>query len=146
MNKMTASLDALDQSILKVLQKDARLSYRQIATEVGVSAVTVLNRVKKLEKSNIIRDYTIKLDFEKYGYDVEVAIDIATAMGKLPELKKKLASFPNVHAVYQITGDFDVLVVSRFKDKDEASEFLQKLQKLESIDHLKSRIIMKTIK
>ena len=55
---------------------DARLSYRSIAEQIGVSPPTVLARVEKLEKSKIIKSYSALFDHEKLGYDLTAIIEV----------------------------------------------------------------------
>ena len=64
------ALDEIDIRILRKLISDARLSYRSIAEQIGVSPPTVLARVEKLEKNKIIKSYSALLDHEKLGYDL----------------------------------------------------------------------------
>jgi len=87
-------IDALNRHILSVLLDDSRLSYRQIAKKVGVSAATVMNRVKELEKT-IIKKYTTILDFEKLGYEFlgeykDNSYIIKTPKGEEENLMKEL--------------------------------------------------------
>ncbi|HET6517345.1 MAG TPA: AsnC family transcriptional regulator, partial [Nitrosopumilaceae archaeon] len=58
-------MDKIDEKILKNLLVDARLSARQLSLKLGMSTVTVLSRIKKLEKEKIIKGYTSLLDHEK---------------------------------------------------------------------------------
>ena len=62
------TLDSLDKKILKNLTVDARQSARQLALKLEVSTVTILSRIKKLEKEEIILGYTATIDHEKIGY------------------------------------------------------------------------------
>src|SRR3989338_9412552 len=89
--KQEISIDKTDKAILNILLENSRLSYRQIAAKAGVSVATVLNRVKALEESKVIKSYSAQLDYEKLGYDVEVIIDIRVSKGKLYEVEKKIA-------------------------------------------------------
>ena len=82
---------------------DARLSYRRIADEIGVSPPTVLARVKKIENDSVIKFYSAVLDHEKLGYDLTAIIEVISVKGKIAEVEKHIAKFPNVCAVYDIT-------------------------------------------
>jgi DNA-binding Lrp family transcriptional regulator len=64
------SIDAKDSKILKRVLVDARLSYRQMAYQIGVSAPTVLSRINKLQYHRIIKSYSAIVDHEKLGYDL----------------------------------------------------------------------------
>ncbi|GBL42496.1 HTH-type transcriptional regulator Ptr2 [Nitrosarchaeum sp.] len=70
------NLDKTDERILKNLMVDARLSARQLALKLGISTVTVLSRIKKLEKEKIIKGYTALIDHEKLGYNLTAIIEI----------------------------------------------------------------------
>ena len=63
-------MDETDEKILKNLMVDARQSARQLALKLGMSTVTVLSRIKKLEKAKIIQGYTVIIDHEKLGYSL----------------------------------------------------------------------------
>ena len=69
-------MDETDVKILGKLLSDARLSYRRIADEIGVSPPTVLARVKKLENDSVIKFYSAVLDHEKLGYDLTAIIEV----------------------------------------------------------------------
>ncbi len=139
-------IDKTDKDIMSILQEDSRLSYRQIAQRVGVSTATIMNRVKELEKNNIIKKYSVFLDYEKLGYDVEVMIEIRIAKGKLFEVEKEIAHDPNVFAVYDTTGDFDAVILARFQNRRKMDTFLKKIQKYDFVERTNTRFILNTIR
>ncbi len=75
-------MDKIDEKILKNLLVDARLSARQLSLKLGLSTVTVLSRIKKLEKEKIIKGYTSILNHEKLGYDLTAVIEIIAKKDK----------------------------------------------------------------
>ena len=93
-----------DIKILKQVLSDARLSYRKIAEEIGVSPPTVLTRMQRLENNLIIKSYSAVLDHEKLGYDLTAIIELTAVKGKITEVERHISRFPNVCAVYYITG------------------------------------------
>ena len=100
-------IDDKDIKILTHLLTDARQSARQLAHRMGVSTVTMISRIKKLEQSKIIQGYYARLDHELLGYDITAIIEIKTTQGKMLEIESKIAEQDNVIAVYDITGDAD---------------------------------------
>ena len=70
------NLDKTDEKILRNLMVDARLSARQLALKLGMSTVTVLSRIKKMEKEKIIKGYSALIDHEKLGYSLTAIIEI----------------------------------------------------------------------
>jgi len=139
-------LDSLDKHILSVLLEDSRYSFRQVAKRVKVSPATVLNRIKILEKEGIIKQYSTILDYEKLGYDVEVLIEVRIAKGKLIEVEKQIAHNPNVFAVYDVTGDFDAIILAKFPSRKKMDVFLKKLQTFDFVERTNTRLILNAIK
>ena len=139
-------LENTDKKILNIIVENSRLSLRQIAKKANVSAATVMHHIKKLEKDGVIKKYTAKLDYEKAGYDVDVMIEIRISKGKLFEVERKIASHPNVFAVYDITGAFDSLVLARFPTRRQMDNFLKKLQTYEFVERTETRLILRTMK
>ncbi|MEK6952030.1 MAG: Lrp/AsnC family transcriptional regulator [Nanoarchaeota archaeon] len=138
--------DQLDKQILNILLGNSRLSYRQIAKKIGVSAATIMNRIKLLENNNIIKNYTVSIDYEKMGYDIETIIEIRISKGKLFEVERKIATHPNVFAVYDITGDFDAIILARFENRRKMDTFLKKIQTYDFVERIFTKVILNTLK
>jgi DNA-binding Lrp family transcriptional regulator len=139
-------LDKTDKAILNVLHDNARFSYRQIARLVKVSVATVLNRVRVLEESGVIKKYSVVLDYDKLGYDVEVIIDVRVSKGKLFEVERKIAKHPNVFAVYDNTGHFDATIVARFTNRRAMDTFLKKIQSYDFVERTETKLVLNTFK
>ena len=97
-------LDETNTKILKHLLVDARQSSRQLAYKLGISTVTMISRLRKLEEKKIIQGYSARLDHEILGYDITAIIEVTTTKGKMLEIEDKIARNENVCAVYDITG------------------------------------------
>jgi DNA-binding Lrp family transcriptional regulator len=139
-------MDETDVKILKKLLSDARMSYRKVAEEIGVSPPTVLARVEKLEGDGIIRSYSTLLDHEKLGYDLTAIIEITATKGKIVDLERQIAKFPNVCAVYDITGLTDMVVVAKFKNRKELSNFVKKDISLPYVERTNTHVVLITVK
>ncbi|HLD55309.1 MAG TPA: Lrp/AsnC family transcriptional regulator [Candidatus Nanoarchaeia archaeon] len=139
-------MDQIDTKILNVLLENSNLSYRKIASFVGVSGVTVLKRMKELEKEKVIKNHTINLDYEKLGYDVSAIINMRITHGMFKEAEKKLSKEPNVFAIYDITGDFDAMMIAKFKNRKSLNTFLKKIQEYDFIKKTETSLILNTIK
>ncbi len=145
-NNCKMKIDKKDKEILNILVENSKLSYRQIAKKVKVSVATALNRVKKLEEEKLIRNYTTIIDYEKAGYDIDVIIEVRISKGKLFEVEKKIANNPNIFAVYDVTGDFDAVILARFPNRRRMDTFLKKLQTFEFVERTQTKLILNTIK
>ena len=139
-------MDDRDIKILNHLLTDARQSARQLAHRLGVSTVTMISRIKKLEESKIIRGYSVRLDHELLGYDITAIIEIKTTKGKMLEIENKIAKQDNVIAVYDITGDADTIVIAKFKDRKSVSGFVKKLLEIPNVENTVTHIVLNTIK
>ncbi len=139
-------LDNLDKKIINLLLLNSTLSYREISAHVKSSAATVMNRVKRLQREGVIKAYTLSIDYEKVGYDIEALIEVRISKGKLFRVEKEIANHKNVFAVYDLTGDFDAVILARFKNRRELDTFIKKIQTYEFIERTNTRIILNTIK
>ncbi|MHA1408278.1 MAG: Lrp/AsnC family transcriptional regulator [Candidatus Heimdallarchaeaceae archaeon] len=139
-------LDKMDEKILKMLQKDSRISARTLAKKLNMAASTVLARIKKLEDMKIIKNYTITLDFLALGFNLPVIIDVRVTKGMLFKVENEIAKSKNVLAVYDITGDFDVTVLATFKSRRDLDRFVKNLQKIKNVERTNTKLILNTIK
>jgi len=139
-------LDELDKEIINSLLIDSRQSYRKLAKKLKVSVATIMHRVNKLEKEDIIKRYTAKINYEKLGYDIEVLIDIKISKGKLFLVEKKIASNPNVFAVYDTTGADDAVILARFPNRRKMDNFLKNIQTYDFVERTHTKLILNTIK
>ncbi|MGI0037904.1 MAG: Lrp/AsnC family transcriptional regulator [Nitrososphaera sp.] len=139
-------MDQKDVKILRKVVSDARKSYRKIAEEIGVSPPTVLSRIKKLESGGIIKSYSALLDHEKLGFELTAVIEITAVKGKIVDLEKQIARFPNVCAVYDITGLTDMVVIAKFKNRKVLSDFVKKDLSLPFIERTNTHVVLITVK
>lgn len=139
------SLDKTDEKILKILMKDARVSARQIALKLGISTVTAISRLKKLENEKIISGYTSLIDHEKIGYDITAIIEII-AKKNVIDIENKLAKKDNVCCVYDITGNTDTIIVAKFKEREELSNFVKSLSSMANVENTITHVVLNTAK
>jgi len=140
------SLDKTDFRILKNLLVDARLSSRQLALKLGMSTVTILTRIKKLEQEKIVKGYTAIIDHQKLGYDLTAIIEVFTKKGKMVEIEQEIASLENVCAVYDVTGESDTVIVAKFKNRDDLSKFIKTLSSKPNVDKTVTNVVLNTVK
>lgn len=139
-------MDETDIKILHQILSDGRSSYRKIAEQIGVSPPTVLNRIQKLETNRVIKSYSAILDHEKLGYDLTAIIEVTAVKGKITEVEKHISKFANVCAVYDITGLTDMLIVAKFRNRRELSDFVKKDLALPFVERTNSHMVLVTVK
>lgn len=140
--------DETDLKILEILQDNSRASFKRIAKSVGVSEATVYNRIKKMEQEGLIEKYTVKLNLESFENAwFSAVIRVRVESGKyVPITSETLKKLPHVHAVYDVTGDYDFVIITRFSSHKELFSFIRELSALEHVTHTNSHIVMKVFK
>lgn len=140
------NLDKTDERILKNLMVDARLSARQLALKLEMSTVTVLSRIKKLEKEKIIRGYAAIIDHERLGYTLTAIIEIMAKNDKIIDIEEEVSKFENVCAVYDITGSTDTIIIAKFKERNELSKFVKSLARIPNVENTITHVVLNTAK
>jgi DNA-binding Lrp family transcriptional regulator len=140
------ALDDIDRKLLGELLKDSNRSYRELARVIGVSAATVINHVQRLESAGVIKDYSIRLDHERLGYELTVITEITVSKGKLLETEEEIAKISNACAVYDITGLTDAMVIAKFKSRSDLSEFTKKLLAMPYVERTNTHVVLTTMK
>jgi len=125
----TQKLGSIDFQILRILQEDSGTSYRKIADALGMAVGKVYNRNKKLEDEGVFKAYTVVVDQTKIGYDLTAVIFIQAEGPHLAEVEKEIAQSDYVICVYGITGDFDITVIARLKNRSMLNNFIKGILK-----------------
>ena len=139
-------IDDLDRKIVRVLNLNARKSFRDVAKEVETSVTAVINRVKKLEESGIIQGYIPLVEPEYFGLNLIAIIALRISKGKLLETQKKIAKDARVVFIYDITGEWDSLIIGYFKDRQDLNDFIKNLLSLEYVDRTVTHIVLNVVK
>ncbi|ATZ61668.2 MAG: Lrp/AsnC family transcriptional regulator [Methanosarcinales archaeon Met12] len=139
-------VDELDLKIIRELQKDARKSYRDIASKVKVAEGTVYNRVSKLREIGAITGFILNIDYSKLGYDLTALIGLVVEGGHLPEIEEAIAREPNVSAVYDVTGEYDAIIVAKFKNRSDLNDFIKNLLAMDNVRRTYTMIVLNILK
>lgn len=146
----TELLDAVDMEILRALQKNARLTTKELAAMVNLSTTPVFERVKRLEQRGYVKDYVAVLDAEKLGRGFVVFCSVKMRrIGReiAEDFARVVRSIPEVTECYNISGSYDYLLKIHAPNMKYYQEFV--LNILGNIDHLgslESTFVMDEIK
>ncbi len=135
-------IDSTDLEIIDKLKKDGRASFSDIADDLGLATSTVTGRFQKLEEQGVITGFIPKIDYEKLGFELMAMIDIKAESGDIPDTAEKLESNNRVISFFEVTGDTDMVIVSRFLDRKEMNEFIKKLQQTKGIKSTETNVIL----
>jgi DNA-binding Lrp family transcriptional regulator len=132
--------------IIRALNQNARKSYREIAREVGTSATAVIHTVRKLEAEGAIKGYVPVVEPGYFGIDLVAIIALRISKGKLLETQERISSDPRVTAVYDITGEWDSLVIGYFRGRDDLNDFIKGILSLPFIDRTVTHLVLNVVK
>lgn len=138
--------DTLDYELLRILQQDARTSYRDIAKRLKVAEGTVHNRIKALEASGVIRGWHVDVAYGKLGYVMTAVLGLRIKGGHLGEIESRLASDPNCLAVYDVTGEFDAILLVKFRTREELNAFVKRVNALPHVERTNTMLALDVIK
>lgn len=139
-------IDQLDKQILMRLSEDSSISARTIADELKKSPTTIANRIKKLKENGIIKDTGVVLNSQSLGFEWTVIIEVLVAKGKLIDTENEIAKLENALAVYDVTGQTDIIVIGKFRNREELSHFTKRLLAMEFVERTISHIALNTVK
>ena len=139
-------IDEIDKKILNLLNEDGRVSYRKIARELDISVGTVHNRVDKFTKTGIIKKFVPLLDHSKVGYKLTTVIGVKVKGGVLRNWENKTAYHKNVLGIYDVTGEFDAILIAKFKDTSELDAFIKGLLKEPDVQRTYTQTVLNIVK
>jgi len=135
-------LDDIDKKILSHLQEEGRMTTKVLADKIHLSNTPTYERVKKLERSGVIKKYSAIIDREKVGKGTTIFLMVSLmkhTKDVVESFKKQVMSFPEVMEFYYISGDYDSLLKIMIGDMKEFKTFIEeKLSKVENISQFHS--------
>ncbi len=143
-------LDAKDKKLLILLQNDSKKTTKQLANELDLSVTAVFERIKKLEKQQIIKKYVALLNNEKIEKNFIVLCHVKLVQHKkeyISQFEKEITQFPEVLECFHVSGDSDYILKICVRDIQEYREFMvSKLTNLQHIASTQSSFMIKEVK
>ena len=139
-------LDDTDRAILQALLKDSRASQRELSRIVGVAQGTITNRLKRLESSGVINGYSVVLNPESVGWTMTIMAGLCISKGKMIDVQQKIAADPRVFSVYDVTGDWDSMVLARVRDRADLDDLTKTVFTLEGVTRSFTHVVLNTVK
>ncbi|MEC8470233.1 MAG: winged helix-turn-helix transcriptional regulator, partial [Pseudomonadota bacterium] len=120
-------LGRIDLNILRILQKDGRISYTDLAKQVGLSVTPCIERVKRLERENYILNYGARVSAQKLNQSLVVFVQIRlnhTSQKNFEEFRRSVMDLENVQSCFLVSGNYDYLLKARVADMASYRELL----------------------
>ena len=147
---MSEKLDKIDLKILRILQENSKITNLDLSKKIGLSPAPTLERVKKLEQSDIIQSYHANVNPIQMGLNVKTFVLVTLAWKQEDALNRFLAKIEKIDEVtecYIITGEADLLIKVICKDIPSYEQLLFKtLSQIEEIERLKTLMTLSTAK
>jgi len=139
-------MDDVDTAILRSLIKNSRITISQMSKEIDIPDATISNRLKKLE-DDIIKRYTMILDWQKIGLEITAIIIIQTESEKHESVKEELSKLEEVSEVYSVSGEYDILIKVWVPGIEELNQLINaKIRSIDGVEDLTEMIVMERVK
>jgi len=139
-------IDDIDRTIIKLLQINPRISYSEIAKEIGFSRNAIKYRIKSLQDEGFLLGFRTVLDPRKFGKKITAVISLKTDLSQINHIKKELLEMPELLMVFQVSGTYPFTVVGLFEDHDDLQRFLDNDLSDLAINEFDVKIIIDEIK
>jgi Lrp/AsnC family transcriptional regulator, leucine-responsive regulatory protein len=144
------ALDKLDHKILKILQQDGRIAMKELAEQVGLSVTPCIERVKRMERDNVIMGYFARVNPLELGASLLVFVEITLdhkSGNMFEQFRREVQRIPEVLECHLVSGDFDYLIKARIGEMADYRKLLGDiLLQLPGAVQSKRYVVMEEIK
>jgi len=134
-------IDDMDNKIIKILINNSRISNTKIARLLNISEASVRKRIKKIVKKDIIKKFTVELNYNLLGYK-RVFIGLNIDKDKIFNILERISKNKNIKDIYLTGGDHDILIDFLYSKPEELDEYIKYLQSIEGIKSIWPTIVI----
>ncbi|TQV84783.1 Lrp/AsnC family transcriptional regulator [Exilibacterium tricleocarpae] len=135
-------MDKLDQRLLALLSENGRESVTVLAQKLSVSRATVQERMRRLEKQQVIQGYTIRFAADYLNTRVVAHVLIATDQKQPAQLNRQIEKIPAVKALYSISGEYDIFAVVQEETTADLDRQIDRLAELEGVRRTLTSVVL----
>lgn len=143
-------IDETDKLILNLLQTNSKANIKEIALNIGLTQTPTYERIKRLEKTGIIKNYTAEVNKEKLGYMIEVYCQVTLLVHSnelITKFENAVRKIDEVIECFHVAGNYDYLLKVIVKDMNSYQSFLKnRLSVLESVANVQSNFVLSSTK
>lgn len=137
-------LDQIDRMLLALLKEDTKRKYSELGTIVHLSPPAVHERVKKLERTGVIRKYTIDIDPGALGLAVHAFVRIHISRIPCEEMARALQTFPEVVECFSSAGEESMLIKVHTESPTQLETLLNRIRQMSGVERVQTSIILTT--
>ncbi len=135
-----------NESILVELQNNSNVSFIDLAEKFRVSDTAVRKRVRKLKENGVIKKFTIEIDHRKLGYELTAFIGFDAEAEAFISIIEEIRDLEHVRSIFQTSLDHDFLLECWFRDNDDLTTFIRKLEKIKGVTRVCPATVIQRIK
>lgn len=139
-------IDKMNKKILNILQRNGRMTYKEVAKKIDRAQSTVRDRIGIMEEDGVIKGYTVVINKKKAGLDCYAIIQSKVDPGRLDQVTRKLLRVENVLQVYHTSGEHNLTFLIATCDYDEMKRILSERIAPLGISDMETLIIMESIR
>jgi DNA-binding Lrp family transcriptional regulator len=136
----------LSKEILLELSSDGRQSHRELADKLDVSAATIGNRISKLRDDGILRGVRADIDYEKLGYKSVAVTRFKVPGDSITSALDKLEEYDRLTDIYEVTGNYDILAIGHYRDRQQMNRVIKELQGDETILETNTSMVLNIVR
>ncbi len=138
--------EKLDGEILKSLIEDGRKSIRKVARELDVSPSTVSSHLEGMLEDRLIKRFKPAIDYEKLGFDLTAITKIQAKGSEITDIVERLRDEGSLTHVYEITGEFDILVIGKFDSRESMNREIKRMLNFSAVERADTSIVLNAVK
>lgn len=136
----------LHLKIIEKLRRNGRASLRAIAQELNTSTTTISKHLDRLKDQGILRGFKPVLDYSKLGFPITIVTQIKAKGNLIPKIVESLKEDDCLTHVYEITGEFDILVIGKFRDQESMNREIKRLLSHPAIEETNTSVVLSIVK
>ncbi|MFW6006218.1 MAG: winged helix-turn-helix transcriptional regulator [Candidatus Bipolaricaulota bacterium] len=136
----------LNLKILESFMSDGRKSIRKVARELDVSPSTVSNHLDGMIEDGVIKRFKPAVDYEKLGFDLTAITKIQAKGSEITDIVERLRDEGRLTHVYEITGEFDILVIGKFDSRESMNKEIKRMLNFSAVERADTSIVLNAVK
>jgi len=144
--QLSRPLDPVDRRIIALLREDAKRTFANIGSDVGLSSTAVKRRVDRLQRDGVIVGYGARIDATALGEGIEALIEVYCAERVAPaDVGRSLEGLDQVVSAFTVSGEADAVIRARVESIGDLEKFVERLRRDPNVVRTKTLIVLSTL-